>query len=251
MTARPPAQARTLVALLLVAAALAASARSPWTTDDGSASAFDVGGPPARDVAAVGQPAGAVVLFDGADTTHWEGIDGSRPIRWPADDGALVVCPARGDIRTLQAWGDFRLHLEFSVPLVAEGASEQDRGNSGVYLQERYELQVLDSFGRPLADQDDAGAVYGVKDADANAALPPEAWQTYDVTFRASRWSDGSKRENARLTLVWNGVTVHDGIELSRSTAGGNPEGPEPGPILLQDHHHPVRYRAIWIEPLD
>lgn len=251
MTARPPAQARALVALMIVAAALAASGGSPLAADDGRSSAFDVGGAPPPDVSAAGQPAGAVVLFDGADTTCWEGIDGSRPIRWPVEDGALVVCPGCGDIRTLQAWGDFRLHLEFSVPLVAEGASEQDRGNSGVYLQERYELQVLDSFGRPLADQDDAAAVYGVKDADANAALPPAAWQTYDVTFRASRWSDGSKRENARLTLIWNGVTVHDWVELPHSTAGGNPEGPEPGPILLQDHHHPVRYRTIWIEPWD
>ena len=200
-----------------------------------------------------GQPApppGAIVLFDGTDTAQWRTVDGAEPIRWPLVEGALVVCPGCGDVRTVQTFEDFKLHLEFWVPTTPADAAEQDRGNSGIYLQGRYELQVLDSFDRALSGQNDAGAIYGIKDADTNAGLPPETWQTYDVTFRAARWSGGAKTENARLTVLWNDVPVHDDVELLSSTAGGDPEGPEPGPILLQDHGNPVRFRNIWIREL-
>jgi hypothetical protein len=137
------------------------------------------------------------------------------------------------------------------VPASSDDAPEQERGNSGIYLQGRYELQVLDSFGRPLDGKNDAGAIYGLKDADANASLPAETWQSYDVTFRAARWAGGIRTERARVTVRWNGVLVHDGLELPGSTAGGDPEGPEPGPLVLQDHGQRVRFRNIWILPLE
>jgi hypothetical protein len=151
----------------------------------------------------------------------------------------------------VDTFGDFRLHLEFWPSSAPPDAPEQDRGNSGIYLQGRYELQVLDSFGRLLGNRDDASAIYGVKDADVNASRPAETWQAYDVTFRAARWTDGKKAENARVTVHWNGVLVHDGVEVPGSTAGGEVEGPEPGPIVLQDHGHRVRYRNVWIQPLE
>lgn len=195
-------------------------------------------------------PRVAIVLFDGTGTEQWQTLAGES-IRWPIVDGELEVSPGRGDVRTARTFGDFRLHLELWLPTSADGAAEQDRGNSGVYLQERYEIQVLDSFGQVVSGRDDAAAVYGIKDADVNAALPAEAWQAYDVLFRAARWSDGVKVENARLTLAWNGVVVHDDVEIPSPTAGGRPESAEPGPLLLQDHAHRVRYRNIWIEPLD
>lgn len=195
-------------------------------------------------------PPGALVLFDGTDTSQWRSLDGG-PARWPIADDALEVCSGCGDVRTAQAFGDFRLHLEFWLPVTPDDAAEQDRGNSGIYLQQRYELQVLDSFGRALSGRDDAAAIYGFKDADTNAARPAESWQTYDVTFRAARWSDGTRVENARLSLAWNDVLVHADVELPSPTPGGDAESPDPGPILLQDHGHRVRYRNIWIEPSD
>ena len=197
-----------------------------------------------------GAPVGALVLFDGTNTTGWQTRDGA-PIGWPIVDGALEVCSGCGDVRTTRTFQDFRLHLEFRLPASPDDASEQDRGNSGVYLQGRYELQVLDSFDRNLSGNNDGGAIYGLKDADSNASRPAETWQSYDVTFRAARWGvDGAKTEPARLTVHWNGVLVHDNLPLPAPTPGGSDESPEPGPILLQDHGQSVRYRNIWIEPL-
>jgi hypothetical protein len=191
-------------------------------------------------------PPGAVVLFDGTDTAEWRAVDGG-PAGWPIVDGALVAAAGSGDVRTVRDFGDFRLHLEFWLPATPADAPEQDRANSGIYLQGRYELQVLDSFGRALADANDAGAVYGLKDPDANATLPAETWQVYDVSFQAARWSGENKLENARVTVRLNGVTIHDDVELPGPTAGGDAERPMPGPILLQDHGNPVQYRNIWV----
>jgi hypothetical protein len=147
---------------------------------------------------------------------------------------------------------DFRLHVEFLVPPTSPILAEQERGNSGVYLQGRYEVQVLDSFGSPLADQNDAGAIYGLKDADVNAARPSGVWQSYDMEFHAARFAaDGGKVANARLSMRWNGVQVHQDVEVPGPTPGGTAESPEPGPILLQDHGNPVRYRNVWVQPLE
>lgn len=216
-----------LAALLLVSPGLRVASTDNTTADDGR-----------------------IILFDGTDTSRWQSREGG-PVRWLVVDGALEVCAGCGDIQTVPAFDDFRLHLEFRLPTSPPDAAEQDRGNSGVYLQRRYELQVLDSFDRELSGKNDGGALYGIADADANASLPPEVWQTYEVTFRAARWSGTDKIENARVTVAWNGVVVHRDRELPSGTAGGDAEAPPPGPILLQDHGQPVRYRTIWIEPLD
>lgn len=191
-------------------------------------------------------PPDAITLLD---PSAWQAADGGA-LRWPLVDGILEVCPGCGDIQTVRTFQDFRLHVEVRVPSTAPEAAEQDRGNSGIYLQDRYEIQVLDSFGRPLGDANDAAAIYGVKDPDANAATPAETWQSYDIVFQAARWSGDRKTENARVSVTWNDVLVHDGVQLPGTTAGGAAEGPGPGPIRLQDHGQSVRYRNIWIEPL-
>ncbi|MDQ7910580.1 DUF1080 domain-containing protein [Phytohabitans sp. ZYX-F-186] len=201
------------------------------------------------DLISVRAPGERIVLFDGGDLSQWQHTDG-RTASWPRlPDGVMQV--RGGDLRTKQAFGDFRLHVEFKVPLLPPEVTGQDRGNSGVYLQERYEIQVLDSYGDPTLDNNEAGAIYLQKPPDVNAATPPETWQTYDIEYRAARYgSDGTKTENARVTVVWNGVVVHDDVAITGPTGGSIPEGPATGSIRLQDHGNAVQYRDIWIEPL-
>ena len=149
-----------------------------------------------------------------------------------------------------QSFRDFRLHLEFLVPFEPD-ASGQARGNSGVYLQARYEVQVLDSFGLE-GRENECGALYGQRRPDVNMALPPLAWQTYDIEFQAARFGpDGHRQAPARVTIQHNGVVIHRDVALAEATAGGEDEGPEPGPIYLQDHRSPVRYRNIWVRPIE
>ncbi|MFJ4689018.1 family 16 glycoside hydrolase [Streptomyces sp. NPDC088789] len=194
-------------------------------------------------------PAGARIdLLDGGSLSQWQHTDG-RAVTWPraADDSIEVCC---GDIRTKQSFGDHKLHVEFRVPRLPDDVTGQDRGNSGVYLQERYEIQILDSFGVPRLAADEAAAVYHQKAADHNASKAPETWQSYDLTFRAARYdSQGRKTEDARVTLVWNGVKVHDDVAVTGPTGGSIPEGAFTGSVRLQDHGNKVRFRTIWIQP--
>ncbi|MBB5801063.1 hypothetical protein F4560_000831 [Saccharothrix ecbatanensis] len=190
-------------------------------------------------------------LFKGNDLTAWESLDGG-PATWPV--AGDTVESYGGDIRTKQAYRDFRLHVEWWQPQFPPEVTGQARGNSGVYLQERYEVQVLDSFGL-TPGLDDAGAIYGKRVPDVNAATAPKTWQTYDITFRAARYdSAGNKVANARVTVVWNGRVVHNDVEIDGTTRGHSlPENDSPGGIRLQDHgdagENP-KYRNIWIEPL-
>jgi glucose/arabinose dehydrogenase len=189
-----------------------------------------------------------ITLFDGKNLDNWAHTDGRRP-QWPLlAGGATEVCC--GDLRTKEAFGDYKLHVEFKVPLLPPEVTGQNRGNSGVYQQERYELQILDSFGDTTLDNNEAGAIYTVKAPDVNAATAPETWQTYDVTFRAARYdAAGVKTENARITVIWNGRKVQDDIEIPNGTGGNIAEGPSTGAIRLQDHGNKVQYRNVWIEP--
>lgn len=189
-----------------------------------------------------------IALFDGHGLDDWQHTDGRRP-QWPAaEPGAIEVCC--GDLRTKEAFRDYKLHVEFKVPLLPPDVTGQNRGNSGVYQQERYEIQILDSYGDPTLDNNEAGAIYLHKAPDVNASTPPQTWQSYDITFRAARYdATGAKTENARVTLVWNGKKVHDNVEIPGGTGGNIPEGPATGAIRLQDHGNKVRYRNIWIEP--
>ena len=197
------------------------------------------------------RPAGerVTLLGEDGDLSEWQHTDGREP-QWPeVEDGVIEVCC--GDLRTKEAFGDFRLHVEFWLPEYPPDVTGQDRANSGVYLQERYEIQVLDSFGIDPPQTNDAAAIYQQKAPDVNAATPPETWQTYDILYQAARYDQtGEKIQNARVTVDWNGTRVHDDVEILGGTGGNLPEGPATGAIRLQDHGNPVRYRNIWIEPV-
>ena len=199
---------------------------------------------------------GRVTLFSGDGLGAWQLKQGGAA-NWRTEADFFEVTPGENvgdnDLRTVESFGDFRLHLEFWTPRTPPGTAEQSRGNSGVYLQGRYELQILDSFGATLSGQNDAGAVYEVADAEANASLPAETWQTYDITFRAARFSGAQKLEPARISVFWNGQLVHDEARIPGPTRLGSPEtgdGVLTGPVVLQDHGDRVRYRNVWLEPL-
>jgi len=190
-------------------------------------------------------PAGAVVLVPykkgikpdlGAWTNqNWEALD----------NGAMRV--RQGSSTTKERFGDInRLHAEFWLPL-EPGNRGQGRANSGVFLNDTYEVQVLDSFGL-VHTSGDCGGLYNFKRADVNASLPPETWQTYDIEFRVPRLNaDGTVKENARITVVHNGVKIHDNVELRQGTANPKAEQKTTGPIQIQDHGHPIQYRNIWL----
>ncbi|MFD6906305.1 family 16 glycoside hydrolase [Streptomyces sp. NPDC060077] len=200
------------------------------------------------DLLSVDRHGRAVALFDGDGLDRWQHTDG-RPVEWPVTGGATEVCC--GDIRTKSSFDDFRLHLEYWLPELPPDVTGQDRANSGVYLQDRYELQILDSYGDTTLDTDEAGAIYLKKAPDVNAARAPETWQSYDIVFRAARYdAEGGKTADARVTVVWNGKKIHDDVAIDGPTGGGTPEGPAAGAIRLQDHGNAVRYRNIRIEPL-
>jgi hypothetical protein len=180
-------------------------------------------------------PEGAVVLFDGKNTDQFENS------RMTAD-GLLIPAAT-----SKQKFGSCTLHVEFRTPFMPE-ARGQARGNSGCYLQSRYEVQVLDSFG--LAGKDnECGGIYSVKDPDLNMCFPPLVWQTYDIDYTSAEYdASGKKLKNARMTVRHNGVLVHDNVELPHSTtAAPVAEGSEKGPLYLQDHGNPVRFRNIWL----
>ena len=172
-------------------------------------------------------PKGAVVLFDGKDISPWVGNDGKNP-NWPATDGIITV--GRGDIKTKESFGDFKLHIEFNVPYMPD-AKGQGRGNSGIYLGGPYELQVLDSYGLK-SQNNDCGAIYSRIAPSVNACKPPLQWQTYDITFHKARKEGDKVVKKARVTVVQNGITIIDDKETDPTPGGpGNPEG-EAGPIL-------------------
>ncbi|MBV9868829.1 MAG: DUF1080 domain-containing protein [Abitibacteriaceae bacterium] len=191
-------------------------------------------------------PNQALRLFNGQDVSNWTTRDG-RPAGWKVEDGVLHVVPGTGDIMTTQRFTDFYLHLEFRCPDMPE-ARGQGKGNSGVFLQGRYEIQVLDSYGINIPGKGDCGAIYNQFAPLVNACKPPLEWQTYDVIFRAPRVSDAQQIEaGARLTLLFNGCVIHNNIELPGVTGAAIDERVgEPGPLLLQDHSNLVAYRNIW-----
>ena len=194
-------------------------------------------------------PEGAIVLFDGTSLMAWEHtrVSPDRSAKWKLADGAMEVVPRTSSIVTKQKFTDFQLHVEFRSPFMPT-AREQQRGNSGVYLQGRYEVQVLDSYGLERRDNY-CGGIYKVAAPAVNMCAPPGQWQTYDITFRAPRFDqDGEKTGNARVTVVHNGVTIHDEIELPQPTGGAlDAHVARPGGIYLQDHRDRVQYRNIWL----
>lgn len=184
-------------------------------------------------------PEGAIVLFDGTSVEAWK--DGKM-----TDDGLLIQGTS-----SKQTFGSHRLHIEFRLPYMPEDRGQQ-RGNSGLYLQSRYEVQMLDSFGLEGKDNE-CGGIYSIKAPDLNMCYPPLTWQTYDVEFHAAKYNDdGSVDQHPWITVKHNGVLIHDHVELPKSTtAAPLGPGPEPGPVYLQNHGNPVRYRNIWVVPID
>ena len=198
-------------------------------------------------------PAGAIVLFDGKDLSWWETWDGT-PAGWRVADGAMEVVKGSGGIQTRVGFGDVRLHIEWASPKPAVGTG-QDRGNSGVFLMGRYEVQVLDSYGNDTYADGQAAALYGQFPPRVNVSRAPGEWQSYDIEFRRPRFdSTGVVRAPARVTVRHNGVLVHDAVALLGPTSNGRRDPyvmhADQLPISLQDHGHPVRFRNIWVQPL-
>lgn len=167
--------------------------------------------------------------------------------QWRLTDGAMAVQPGSGSLMTRDRFGSFDLHLEFRTPFMP-AAKGQARGNSGVYVHGRYEIQVLDSYGLEGKDNE-CGGIYKVARPLLNMCAPPGQWQTYDIAFTAPQFdAAGSKTANARLTVQHNGVPIHQDLELPEATPGGVDQTEAPtGPLLLQDHSDLVQYRNIWL----
>ena len=200
----------------------------PWTMEKTERKSSTLGEKP---------PPGAVVLFDGTSADAWEGGH--------MDDRHLLMAGCKGK----QSFTNFQAHVEFLLPFKPLGRG-QDRGNSGVYLQDRYEIQVLDSFGLK-GENNECGGIYTQHKPQVNMCFPPLTWQTYDIDFTAATYdASGKKTKNARLTLRHNGVVVHDDVELKSNTPGnGKNENPSGGPFQLQGHGNPVFYQNIWVLP--
>jgi hypothetical protein len=200
-------------------------------------------------------PRGAVVLIpprpaDAASAlSMWVNRNGGGPAGWSVKEGYVEVRPGNGDIVSKELVQDCQLHVEFWLPLMADRTG-QARANSGVYVQGRIEVQVLDSYGQPPRDNE-AGGIYRVAVPLRNASKKPERWQTYDIAFRAPRiGADGKQERKGSITVFHNGVLIHNNVEFDAqvTTAGlPTPDFSKPGPILLQDHGNLIRYRNVWL----
>jgi 3-keto-disaccharide hydrolase len=198
-------------------------------------------------------PSDATMLFNGHDLSNWESIKGG-PAPWKVENDYFEVAPGTGDIRTKDSFGDCQLHVEWATPNPPHG-EDQDRGNSGVFLNGLFEMQVLDSYNSRTYADGQASAVYGQYPPLVNATLPPGQWQTYDFVWHGPKfWPNGNVESPATVTTFLNGVVVQDHVTLSGPTGHhvrpAYKPGMEKGPLELQDHNHPVRYRNIWIRQI-
>jgi Domain of Unknown Function (DUF1080) len=198
-------------------------------------------------------PSDAVVLFDRKDLSAWQ-QGGGQPAKWRVSDGYFQVMPKTGDLVTKQAFGDCQLHVEWATPDPPQG-TDQEPGNSGVYLMSRYEIQVLESYRNKTYADGQAAAIYCQYPPLVNASLPPGKWQTYDIVWHGPRFAgDGTLTRAATITMLHNGVLVHDNVTLTGPTdymkRPPYQAHAEKMPLLLQDHGQPVRYRNIWVREL-
>lgn len=232
-----------LAALTLAAAASFAAPDGETPPPKGQPRVMDPGPPPSD----------AIVLFDGKDLSHWKNDDGGGPAKWEVKDGFATV-NGTGGISTKQGFGDCQLHIEWATPAEVKGDG-QDRGNSGVYLSSRYEIQVLDSYNNKTYYNGQAGAIYNQYPPLVNASRKPGEWQAYDVIYHAPRFDgDGKLLKPGTATILQNGVLIQDHVEILGPTASPDKPKYEPHPLkqplALQDHGCPVRYRNIWIRDL-
>ena len=194
-------------------------------------------------------PSDAVVLFDGKDASGWVGRDGGA-IEWTVGDGMMEVKPRTGDIQTKEQFGDCQLHIEWAAPAEVKGDS-QGRGNSGIFLMGKFEIQVLDCYDNPTYADGAAASVYGQFPPLVNACRKPGEWQTYDILFVAPRFDGDKLVSPAYVTILHNGVMVQHHQEVTGPTGHRNVSAydapiPSEGPLRLQDHGDLVRYRNIW-----
>lgn len=228
-----------------------------WRVHDGERPAPPVVAPPspANQGGPARPPSDAVALFDGADLDAWAGRDGG-PAGWKITaDGAMEVVPGAGDIRSRENFGSCQLHLEWSAPAEIRGQS-QGRGNSGVFLLGLYEVQVLDGYRNPTYADGSAAAVYGQFPPLVNACSAPGDWHAFDIVFEAPAFDAGQLKTPAYVTVLHNGLLAHHRQALLGPTAHraladySEPHDPE-GPLVLQDHGDPVRFRNIWMRRID
>jgi prepilin-type processing-associated H-X9-DG protein len=197
-------------------------------------------------------PSDAIILFDGTDLSNWESGDGT-PAKWLVKDGYMQVAPSTGEIRTKEKFGDCQLHIEWAAPSKVQGDS-QGRGNSGIFLMGIVEIQVLDSYNNITYADGHASSVYGVSPPMANALRPPGEFQVYDIVFRRPLFKEGKMVDPGHVTVFVNGVLTQDAFPLEGATGhmGRSKPGPFPekGPLSLQDHGNPMRFRNVWYRPL-
>lgn len=198
-------------------------------------------------------PSDAIVLFDGENLSQWQSEEGSEA-QWLVKDSVLTVNPGSGGISTKSAYGDMQLHIEWRSPAKVEG-SGQGRGNSGIFIQKRYEIQVLDSYNNRTYSNGQAGSVYKQYIPLVNACRKPGEWQTYDIIFKAPRFSEDSTLISpAYVTVIHNAILIQNHVEIKGTIKFiGQPEYEKHNlkePLMLQDHGNPVSYRNIWIREL-
>lgn len=231
---------------IAVPVSLRAAEPDPWKLDDKFKALKD---DDLKDAKSTPAPKGAIVLFDGKDLSQWTKTNGKDEVKWTLRDGGVMEgVKGHGDIVTKEKFGGkFKLHVEFRVPYEPGGAG-QGRGNSGVYVQGRYEVQILDSYGLK-SKNNDCGAIYEVAAPKENACKAPSVWQSYDIEFTAPKFENGKKTEPARMTVHHNGVKIHDDVPIpvDNTRAGLGGDASTPGPIMLQDHGHPVQFRNVWL----
>lgn len=187
------------------------------------------------------------MLFNGRDLQGWRRRKDAGPVGWQVADGVATVVRGTGDIVSAEVYRDAHIHVEFREPDMPDKTG-QARGNSGVYVQGRYEIQVLDSFGWADPGKGDCGAIYNQHAPLVNACRPPLEWQTYDIVFRAARVdAAGNVRAHAQITVLHNGRVIHNNVAVQPTGGAIDQDLTEPGPLLLQDHGDPVQYRNLWL----
>ncbi len=245
--------ATSIIAILTISAALVTAALGQTSNQERAkiSEIWEPVPPMVTPGSAGSPPSDAIVLFDGRGLSSWESVEGGAAA-WAVEDGAMKV-NGKGGIQTKQAFGDIQLHIEWRTPSKVEGTS-QGRGNSGVFLAGRYEVQVLDSYDNPTYSNGQAGSVYKQHIPLVNASRGPGQWQSYDVIFMAPHFGDSGRVVRPATTTVFhNGVLVLNSVTIQGATAFiGEPlyQAHGKAPIMLQDHRNPVSFRNIWVREL-